>query len=99
MTFTIVIPVFNGAQTVRKAIASIKKQTYTDYTVIIINDGSTDDTLEVLRPLLSNGIELVNLQTNGGLTNALRVGVRSAKSDWIARLDADDFWYPDHLKK
>lgn len=99
MVFTVIMPVFNGRDCILNALLSVKNQSHSDYVLLIINDGSTDDTLDILSPYLNDKIRLINLKNNSGLTNALKIGVSHATTDWVARLDADDTWEPTHLEK
>ena len=88
------MPVFNTpVEYLVEAVDSIKNQTYKNYEFIIIDDGSKDEeTKKYLSQL--QGINLITLQSNQGISNALNVGVMSAKGDLIARMDSDDISLP-----
>lgn len=92
MLFSIVIPSYNRRQLLRKALDSVLAQTFTDYEVIVVDDGSTDETQQVV---ISYG-ERVRLfrQQNTGPGAARNVGVSHAHGDYIAFLDSDDLWFP-----
>lgn len=92
---SVVIPTYNRAKYVVKAIDSVLAQTYTDYEVIIIDDGSTDNTCEVLKPY-TDRIQYIH-QDNAGVSAARNTGIRAAKGKWIAFLDSDDEWLPKKL--
>lgn len=96
--FSIVIPVYNGAKFIDNAIKSVFNQTVTDWELIIVNDGSSDNTLSVLEKYKNiDGITILN-QANGGVSAARNNGVAHAKGSHIAFLDADDVWHENHLE-
>lgn len=96
-TVSVVIPVYNGAKFIAKAIDSVLSQTYPVHELIVINDGSKDDTARVLEGYAGR-IKAVHIP-NGGVSNARSTGVRHATGDAIAFLDADDVWRHDKLAK
>ena len=87
---SIIIPLYNKKKTILKSIESVLSQTYSDWELLIVNDGSTDgsETL-VQRFLLYSRIKLLN-KKNGGVSSARNEGIRDAHGDWILFLDADD---------
>jgi len=87
---TVLMPVYNGEKYLREAIESILNQTFTDFEFLIINDGSTDKSEEIIRSYNDSRIRLVNNESNIGLTKSLNKGLDLAKSEYIARMDADD---------
>ena len=89
--FSIVIPLYNKAEYVPKTLASVLNQTYSDFELIIVDDGSTDDSLEVINSFVDNRIKIVK-QKNGGVSAARNRGIIEAKYELIALLDADDWW-------
>lgn len=92
---SVIIPTYNRGWTLRAAIDSVLAQTYRDFELIVVDDGSTDDTAEILQ---SYGPDIQVLrQANAGVSAARNTGVRSAKGDFIAFLDSDDRWLPDKL--
>lgn len=95
---SIVIPVFNGETTIREALESALAQTHPDFEVIVVDDGSTDRSAEIVRAYDDPRIKLVQ-QENQGLNAARNTGVREASHDLIGLLDADDIWAPEKLKK
>ncbi len=95
---SVIMGVYNDASYVRKAIDSILNQTYKDFEFIIINDGSTDDTAEILATY--DDPRVINIaQNNQGLVASLNRGIKKAKGTFIARQDADDYSEPDRLEK
>jgi len=97
-SISVVIAVLNGALVLGQALAGVAAQTLPPAEVVVVNDGSTDDTREVVHRWSSLlPINYVELPVNVGLGRARREGVTQGHGDWIAVLDADDFWLPDHL--
>jgi glycosyltransferase involved in cell wall biosynthesis len=94
-TFSVVIPTYDRATFVAKAIDSVLLQTFEDYEVIVIDDGSTDNTSQVLQRY-STRIRVIR-QPNSGVSAARNKGVKLAKGLWIAFLDSDDEWDPNYL--
>lgn len=95
-TFSVVIPVYNGADTLSRAIESVLAQTYRASEVIIVDDGSTDETTRVIAEF---GGQIVHLrQRNAGVSAARNAGANRACGEWLAFLDADDWYYPDRLR-
>jgi glycosyltransferase involved in cell wall biosynthesis len=95
---SVVIAVLNGAATIGQALAGVAAQSRPPVEIVVVNDGSTDETREVVQSwagLLP--IKYLELPDNVGLGSARRRGISHAQGDWIAVLDADDFWLPDHL--
>ena len=94
---SVIIPNYNYAKYIKEAIISVQSQTYSNTEIIVVNNGSTDDSLFVLEQFGSQ-ITLVN-QQNLGQAEARNSGLRAARGDLIAFLDADDFWQKDKLEK
>jgi len=91
---SVIIPAYNSGDYIGRAIQSVLNQRYTPYEVIVVDDGSTDNTRDLAR---SYPIVCLN-KPNGGAASARNVGIRAAKGDWIAFLDSDDCWLPNHLE-
>jgi len=89
--------VYNGQKYLRQAIESILNQTFKDFEFIIINDDSTDSSLEIIQSCTDPRIKLINNQTNLGLTKSLNIGIKQAQGKYIARLDADDISLTNRL--
>ena len=102
MKFSIIIPLYNKAPYIRKALETVCAQTYRDYEIIVVNDGSTDNSAVVAEEYLrgTNGVPYTIVhQTNAGVAAARNHGVKQAKGEYIAFLDADDWWEPDYLAR
>ncbi len=93
---SVVIPTFNRARSVVEAVESVLAQTYRGAEVIVVDDGSTDDTSAVLTTF--GGRIRVIRQENGGVSSARNAGVLAARAPWVAFLDSDDLWMPEKLE-
>ncbi len=92
---TVVIPTYNRSHFVTKAIDSVLSQTFTDYEIIVVDDGSTDETKENLKGY-GKKIRYI-YQDNSGVSAARNTGIKSAHGEWLAFLDSDDEWRVDYL--
>ena len=95
--FSIVIPVYNKEKFVVKTIESVLSQTFTDYEIIIVNDGSTDQSEAKISVFKDNRIKYYS-KKNEGVAQARNFGIEKATADYIYFLDADDYWYPTFLE-
>lgn len=94
---SILLPVYNGAQFLRIAIDSILKQTYLDFELIIIDDGSTDDTVAIIQAIDDTRVKLFRNQVNLGIVATLCRGLQECTGVYIARMDADDIALPERI--
>lgn len=94
---SIVIPVYNGEKSIVKTIESAVNQTFTDFELIIINDGSQDGTLETISQITDSRLQVFSYE-NSGVTVSRNRGIEKASGEFIAFLDADDLWTPDKLQ-
>jgi succinoglycan biosynthesis protein ExoO len=101
MDFSVIIPAYNVSGIIGRAIRSAAAQTLPPFEILVIDDCSTDNTVEVVRALAREipSLRLLSTPANGGPSAARNVGLREAKADWIALLDADDAWKPGRLKR
>ena len=101
MRFSVVIPLYNKAPYVRKALQSVFNQTFRDFELIVVDDGSTDDSLNVAKEVLvASGIDhQLRHQDNAGVSTARNNGVAASRGDFICFLDADDWWEPSFLER
>lgn len=94
---SVVIPLYNKEQSIASTLQTVLKQTYQDFEIVIVNDGSTDHSVEEVAKVLDLRIHLIH-QSNAGVSAARNRGIEEAKGEYIAFLDADDVWKPDYLK-
>jgi len=97
--FSVVIPLYNKAHTIQRTLASVLAQTHTEFEVIIVNDGSTDNGIEAINQCTSDQRIRIIKQENQGVSAARNNGVANAKYEYIAFLDGDDEWLPGYLAK
>lgn len=96
-TISVIIPAYNAEHTILETINSVQQQTFSDFEIIVINDGSTDRTLEILSTIADSRLKIFSYN-NGGLPVARNRGIAHANGEFIAFLDADDLWTPDKLE-
>lgn len=94
---SVVMPAYNAQQHLAEAMQSVLAQTYENFEVILIDDGSSDNTLEIARSFADPRIKIVKNETNLGLVNTLNKALSFCKGDYIARMDADDICVPDRF--
>lgn len=94
---SIIIPSYNREKEISRAINSILQQTYENYEIIVVDDGSTDHTGSVVRNFKDERIRYIRLEQNQGAGHARNIGIQEARYDYIAFLDSDDEWMPDKL--
>lgn len=96
--FSVIIPLYNKESSIKNTILSVLNQRIKDFEIIIVNDGSTDKSIDVVNKLNDHRIRIIN-QKNQGVSSARNRGIREAKFQWIAFLDADDLWHDNHLEE
>jgi glycosyltransferase involved in cell wall biosynthesis len=94
---TVLMPAYNAGKYIGDAISSVLGQTFTDFELLIVNDGSTDNTEEIIHSFNDPRIKLIH-QPNAGVSAALNRGLKHAGAEYIARFDADDICYPHRLE-
>ena len=95
--FSVVVPLYNKQAHIAATLASVAGQSYAPFEVIVVDDGSTDDSASIVLAADLKGLRVV-AQANAGPACARNRGIAEAAGDWIAFLDADDLWLPDHLE-
>ena len=95
---SIIIPLYNKATSIKRTIHSVLSQSYTDFELIIINDGSTDNSAEIVNKQFYDKRIRYIYQDNAGVSSARNRGIKEAIGEWILFLDADDVLYPNALK-
>lgn len=98
MKVSVLMPVYNGADVLGVAINSILAQTLNDFELLVVNDGSTDGSLQMARSFNDPRIRVIDLAANRGLINALNTGLVEARGEFLARMDHDDIAHPARLK-
>lgn len=96
---SVIIPAYNRANVIERAVQSVLNQTYQDYEIIIVDDASTDDTLEKLKKFKDKRIVKIRNKKNRGPAGSRNVGIREARGEYIAFLDSDDEWLPQKIEK
>lgn len=96
---SVLMSVYNGENFITNSIESILKQVYEDFELIVVNDGSTDHTLEILQNYKDTRIKLFSFKKNQGVGTALKFGLSKAQGKYLAKADADDINHPDRLAK
>lgn len=96
---SVILPCYNGAEFLAQAIESILRQTMPDFELLIINDGSTDNSGKIIRSFPDKRIKLIEHEKNLGLVRTLNKGISGSKGKYIARMDADDIARPERFAK
>lgn len=96
---SVVIPMHNSAKHIKKGVESVINQTYKNLEIIIIDDASRDNSLEIIKNIKDNRIQIVELKENVGAANSRNKGIEMATGDYICFLDSDDYWKLDKLEK
>jgi glycosyltransferase involved in cell wall biosynthesis len=96
---SVIMSVYNGEKYLREAIESILNQTFTDFEFITVNDGSTDNSLEIIRSYSDERIRIINNEKNIGLTKSLNKALKQSRGEYIARQDADDISSPNRFEE
>lgn len=95
--FSVIIPLFNKEKHINTTLASVLSQTFDDFEIIVINDGSTDNSLKIVEAITDSRIVLHTIK-NQGVSFARNHGIEKASSNLVVFLDADDNWLPNHLE-
>ena len=94
---SVVIPLYNKEKSIRSTIESVLAQTHTDFEIVVVDDGSTDNSINVINEISDSRIRLIK-KVNGGVSSARNEGVLEAKGEYVAFLDGDDLWHPLYLE-
>lgn len=98
MFFSVVIPVYNKEKEIKETITSVLNQTFNDFEIILVDDGSTDNSINSIRNIQDSRIKIIS-QKNQGVSAARNTGIKNASSQYIALLDADDKWEKNYLEE
>lgn len=96
--FSVVISLYNKEGNILSTIQSVLKQTHTDFELLVVNDGSTDNSREIVENIEDPRLRLID-KNNGGVSSARNKGILESRNEWIAFLDGDDIWLPHHLEQ
>lgn len=95
---TVVIPTYNHAEFLKRALDSVVAQTYKDWEAIVVNNFSTDNTIVIVESFNDERIRLINFRNNGIIAASRNRGIEAARGKYVAFLDSDDIWYPEKLQ-
>ena len=97
---SIITPTYNSAKFIEATIQSIKKQTYSHWELILIDDGSADNTIELIKKIAKEDTRIIyqQLKQNSGPAIARNTGIKRAKGDYLTFIDADDIWFPEFIE-
>lgn len=94
---SVIIPLYNKENSIKSTIESVLAQTYTDFEIVVVDDGSTDNSVSVVQEFSDRRVRIIN-KVNGGVSSARNEGILAAKGEYIAFLDGDDLWHPLYLE-
>ena len=97
--FSVVIPTYNCADFLKRALTSVFVQTYQNFEIIVIDNSSTDNTQKVLKNFSNQKLKVIRVNNKGIIGYSRNKGIDSARGEWIAFLDSDDVWKPEKLEK
>lgn len=98
--FSVVVTTYNSSRYIEKTIKSILKQNFLDYEIILVDDCSNDNTIDLVKKKFINDIKILTTDKNfGGPAKSRNIGIKHSCGQWISFLDADDFWFQSRLKK
>jgi len=96
---SVILPVYNREKTIHRAVQSVLDQTYKDLELIVVDDGSTDETFAIVDSIQDNRIRLIHTKANFGACKARNLGIENARGEWVAFQDSDDAWHPEKLSR
>ena len=97
---TVVIPVYNSEQYLRETLESVANQTYSNIEVIVVNDASTDRSMDIIHEFSNriSNLKIIDLKKNEGVSNARNIGIKNATGNFVAFLDSDDIWKKNKIE-
>lgn len=97
---SVIVPAYNAGKFIQQTLASILAQSYRNLEIIVVDDGSTDDTAEIVKSIAENDDRLILVsQSNRGVAMARNCGIEMSRGEYLAPVDADDIWYPQKIEK
>jgi len=97
--FSVVIPTYNCAEFLERALKTVFSQTYQNFEVIVVDNSSTDNTNNVLKSFADNRLIVIKVNNHGNIAYSRNKGIRISKGNWVAFLDSDDVWKTNKLEK
>lgn len=96
---TALMSVYNGAKHIKETIDSVLNQSFTDFEFIVVDDGSNDGTVDILKSYKDNRMKVFFLEKNVGIPKALNFGIDKSIGDYVVKIDADDVQHPERFEK
>ena len=96
---SVIIPVYNSSKYIKECIESVINQTYKNLEIIVIDDRSTDNSVEIIKSIKDKRIKLIEQEKNMGVAIARNKGIKASNGDYICFLDSDDYWYKNKIEK
>lgn len=96
---SVIMPAYNAAGFIRESILGVLNQTYQDYHLYVIDDASTDNTAEVVKPFIHDRLTYIRNNANQGVAETRNIAIEAARGDYIAFCDSDDVWHPNKLAR
>ena len=97
--FSVIIPLYNKENFIENTIKSVLNQSFTDFELIVVDDCSTDRSLNIVKEIINNKIRIINHDLNSGLSSSRNTGITNSRANYIAFLDADDLWKETFLEE
>ena len=97
-TFSIILPCWNSINFIERCVESIKRQTFKNFEVIIIDNSSKDGTVEKIKQIKDSRIKIFSINNKGILAKSRNLGIKKSNAEWVAFLDSDDWWTQDKLE-
>ena len=97
--FSVIIPLYNKENFIENTIKSVLNQSFTDFELIVVDDCSTDRSLNIVKEIINNKIRIINHDLNSGLSSSRNTGITNSRGNYIAFLDADDLWKETFLEE
>ena len=96
---SVILPTYNRASLIARSLESVLNQSFADFEVLVVDDGSTDETASVVAEFCDPRVNYIRLPNNAGAAAARNVGIRISKGRFLAFQDSDDEWFPENLAK
>ena len=97
-TFSVVIPTYNRCNVILETVQAVLNQTFSSFEVVVVDNGSTDHTSDIIRSISDSRVRYLKLKGSGSPASPRNHGIVEARGEWIAFLDSDDYWFPEKLE-